>query len=294
MPHCSEGEYDDAHHAACGCKHPILNNMVSDRHNAAVHKLVDDIHKAHHESPWHLIVHAGVKYNEHATPGSKLPSTTIPQWALPGCTECPDVVLLLGWDETMPIPSDNSLVEFVIADLTYCRGDCSLAAISRKQNKYDGIADRLRARGFRVRGFTEHSLLPKEGREVYATHIAVLALGISGEVYKATHHVMSALGLDAQAISKLTKALHVHGLTQTDSILALNSQVSRQYNSEWGQRPHHHQYICHSTSADWAPARRHHRNCTTSACWGRLGGGDRCVRSRSLLTRLSSVRRFAG
>ena len=120
----------------------------------------------------------------------------------------------------MPIPSDNSLVEFVIADLTYCRGDCSLAAISRKQNKYDGIADRLRARGFRVRGFTEHSLLPKEGREVYATHIAVLALGISGEVYKATHHVMSALGLDAQAISKLTKALHVHGLTQTDSILS--------------------------------------------------------------------------
>ena len=118
-------------------KHPVLNNMVSGRHNAAVHILVDDIHKAHHESPWHLIVHAGVKYNEHAPPGSKLPSTTIPQWALPSCTECPDVVLLLGWDETMPIPSDNSLVEFVIADLTYCRGDCSLAAISRKQNKYD-------------------------------------------------------------------------------------------------------------------------------------------------------------
>ena len=31
---------------------------------------------------------------------------------------------------------------------------------------------------------------------------------------------MSALGLDAQAISKLTKALHIHGLTQTDSILS--------------------------------------------------------------------------
>ena len=47
-----------------------------------------------------------------------------------------------------------------------------------------------------------------------------LALGISGEVYKATHHVMSALGLDALAISKLTKALHLHGLTKTDSILS--------------------------------------------------------------------------
>jgi len=41
-------------------------SAVTGTTDAAVHKLVDDIHKAHHESPWHLIVHAGVKYNEHA------------------------------------------------------------------------------------------------------------------------------------------------------------------------------------------------------------------------------------
>jgi len=101
---------------------------------------------------------------------------------------------------------------------------------------------------------------------------------------------MSALGLDAQAISKLTKALHVHGLTQTDSILStrkfldsgtIQSGDSGPSTTNTSATPHQ--------SADWAPARRHHCNCTTSssACWGRLGGGgDKCGRSRSpLLTR---------
>jgi len=58
----------------------------------------------------------------------------------------------------MPPPTDNKLIEFVIADATYCRGDCSLTAISRKQAKYDNTANHLRARGFRVRGFDDRSL----------------------------------------------------------------------------------------------------------------------------------------
>ena len=94
--------------------------------------------------------------------------------------------------------------------------------------------------------------------------------------YKATHHVMSALGLDAQAISKLTTALHVHGLTTTDSILSTCKFLSTvvRYRARAARAasgpalPYlHHQCICHSTSADWAPARRHHRHFTTSACW---------------------------
>ena len=50
--------------------------MITDRHNAAVHKVADEIRKAHHEREWHLLVHAGTKFSEEL--GSPLPSTTIP------------------------------------------------------------------------------------------------------------------------------------------------------------------------------------------------------------------------
>ena len=56
---CGLGKYDDGHHAACVCPHPVLNKMITDRHNAAVHKVADEIRNAHHEREWHLLVHAG-------------------------------------------------------------------------------------------------------------------------------------------------------------------------------------------------------------------------------------------
>ena len=161
---------------------------------------------------------------------ANLPSTTIPPWALPDCTLCPDLVLILGWDAKMSIPTSRAefeQIEFVIADLAYCRGDCSLNAIKRKQAAYDSIATALRARGFRVRGFDTCSLLPAKGKEDAAPHIAALALGISGEVYHATQHVLSALGLNAQATARLIKTLHRHALTETASILATRRHLER-------------------------------------------------------------------
>ena len=58
--------------------------------------------------------------------------------------------------------AERNRISFTVADLTYCRGDCSLGAIERKQKKYDYIMDELRARGFEVHGFTSTSLLPKD------------------------------------------------------------------------------------------------------------------------------------
>jgi hypothetical protein len=70
--------------------------------------------------------------------------------------------------------------------------------------------DELRARGFEVHGFTStSSLLPKDEEEV-AQRIGVLALGITGEVFTANQHVMSTLGLNAQATARLIKALHIN------------------------------------------------------------------------------------
>jgi len=218
---CGLGKYDDGHHAACVCPHPVLNKMITDRHNAAVHKVADEIRNAHHEREWHLLVHAGTKFSEEL--GSPLPSTTIPAWAIPNCKACPDVVLIQGWDQSMKPPTtlaERNRISFTVADLTYCRGDCSLGAIERKQKKYDYIMDELRARGFEVHGFTSTSLLPKDEEEV-AQRIGVLALGITGEVFTANQHVMSALGLNAQATARLIKALHIHTIKETQSILGM-------------------------------------------------------------------------
>ena len=116
--------------------------------------------------------------------------------------------------------AERNRISFTIADLTSCRGDCSLGAIERKQKKYDYIMDELRARGFEVHGFTSTSLLPKDEEEV-AQRIGVLALGITGEVFTANQHVMSALGLNAQATARLIKALHIHTIKETQSILGM-------------------------------------------------------------------------
>ena len=141
----------------------------------------------------------------------------------------------------MPPPTDNKLIEFVIADATYCRGDCSLTAISRKQAKYDNTANHLRARGFRVRGFDDRSLLPKEGREGSANHIAVLALGISGEVFQATRHVLSALGLDTHSVTKLIKTLHLLSLEHTYNILQSRQFLDKTLTHHTTSHKTHHQ-----------------------------------------------------
>jgi len=41
---------------------PLTAFCSADRHNAAVHKVADEIRKAHHEREWHLLVHAGTNF----------------------------------------------------------------------------------------------------------------------------------------------------------------------------------------------------------------------------------------
>jgi len=72
-----------------------------------------------------------------------------------------------------------------------------------------------------VHGFTSTSLLPKDEEEAVAQRIGLLALGITDEVFTANQHVMSALGLNAQATARLIKALHIHTIKETQSILGM-------------------------------------------------------------------------
>jgi ribonuclease HI len=101
-PHCTSpcGSYDDGLHSAICCKHTQLAGMITFRHDKIVHLVVNEMQKAHHERPFHIFVSAGRRFQESSSPLTK----TIPEWALPGCTLKPDIVLVLGWSEDMPAP----------------------------------------------------------------------------------------------------------------------------------------------------------------------------------------------
>jgi hypothetical protein len=79
---------------------------------------------------------------------------TIPAWALPHrpahCT--PDLVLITGWDPSMPPPSPSRSVSFTIVDVAYGRGDTSTNRIKRKQNIYPNLVLLLQQQGWTAHG----------------------------------------------------------------------------------------------------------------------------------------------
>jgi hypothetical protein len=89
--------------------------MITFRHDKAVHLVVSEMQKAHHERPFHLFVSAGRRYQESTAPLT----ATILEWALPAYPLRPDLVFVLGWSEDMLVPTQPTTdIEFVICDLT--------------------------------------------------------------------------------------------------------------------------------------------------------------------------------
>ena len=244
-PHCASqcGAYDCGWHTAAGCQHPTLGGMATFRHDKAVHMIVDKVLKAHHEQPFQLLVSAGRRYQESTAPITK----TIPEWALPGCTLTPDLVLILGLAEgAPPPPRPTPSITFVIADLAVGHGRTSTARITRKQTKYASLIRDLRQRGWSAHAAAQGTCAPEltdddQDAEIPAaagtplppaapraprnTDIFVASLGAAGELYESTVHTLRALGIDKPAITTLLAALHLHLIRSTSNILSTRRKL---------------------------------------------------------------------
>jgi ribonuclease HI len=224
-PHCTSpyGAYDDGLHSAICCKHPQLAGMITLRHDKAVHLIVDAVQKAHHERPFHLFVSAGRRFQE----SSNTLSNTIPDWALPGNTLKPDLVLVLGWSEDMPIPAQPSTdVEFVICDLTCGYGDKSTQRILRKQEKYAHIVNALRLRGWAAQAAASGTSKPADDPESSQnTDIFVASFGATGEIYESSTHALRALGIDKLSLKSLLTSIHLHIVRSTCQILSTRRKL---------------------------------------------------------------------
>jgi hypothetical protein len=136
--------------------------MVTFRHDKAVHLVVSEVQKAHHERPFHLFVSAGLRFQESTAPLS----ATIPQWALPAYPFKPDLVLVLGWSEDMPVPSHptkdiefDSLSRLRPVTCSYSRYT-SARRVAKKQAKYESLVRALRQRGWAARAASPGTCLP--------------------------------------------------------------------------------------------------------------------------------------
>jgi ribonuclease HI len=261
-PHCTSpfGNFDDGLHSATCCRHSQLAGMITFRHDKAVHLVVSEVQKAHHERPFHLFVSAGRRFQESSAPLT----ATIPAWALPAYPLKPDLVLVLGWSEDMPVPAHPTTdIEFVICDLTCGYGHTSARRVAKKQAKYDSLVRALRQRGWAARAASPGTCLsdgalardapPREtpmttmsdddGDDsapppppVY-TDIFVASFGVTGEVYQSTAHSLRALGIDDAALKSLLAAIHLHIVRDTCKILTTRRKLDALLQQQPQQQP---------------------------------------------------------
>jgi hypothetical protein len=222
------GKYDDGWHVASCCTHPVLKGKVTFRHDAAMHRIVDAIQKSHHELPFCLNVSAGRRFQDKDAPITD----TIPPWALPGNRLQPDLVLILGWQEGMPIPAAPTRdVCFVIGDGCFSKGTNCEQTILKKQQKYAPVIHALRQRGWSVRttaGPTCDAATPGDSPFVFF-------LGTTAEIYASTLNSMRAFGIDKDRIKPLAFELHILATKHTCDILntrrAIDKSASTAINS---------------------------------------------------------------
>ena len=216
-PHCHRG-YDNGFHVVSNCGNSQMRGTLTFRHDKAVHILVDFILKAAHAGPFHLFVSAGRRYAD----STETLGATIPAWLYGGeYSGKPDLVLIEGWDESMPVPTEPTAdIRVTIIDLTYGQGDTSTARITRKQTKspYADLVPHLRKRGWSVVGFSSGTSVPDPSfhsgphkpptTETVFDLIGVISLGTTGEIYESTARTIAALAIPHTTVATSLTALH--------------------------------------------------------------------------------------
>jgi hypothetical protein len=211
--------------------------------------------KAHHEKPFHIFVSAGRRFQESSSPLTK----TIPEWALPGCTLKPDIVLVLGWSEDMPAPQrPTTEIEFIICDVTCGYGHTSTKRILRKQQKYANLIRSLRLRGWAARAATPGSYIPPSAnhnasdtdadtpmpqvhddddgdhehpidsaaqRQQIFSDIFIASFGATGDIYASSAYALRALEIEENAIKCLLASIHLHIVRSTCNILSTRRKL---------------------------------------------------------------------
>jgi hypothetical protein len=227
-PHClhQSGGYDDGAHSAAGCKHPALNGPQTFRHDKAAHILYNLLLSQFvqkRRGKWHVFISAGRRFADSAEPLTP----TIPAWALPGNVLTPDLVIIDGWapGDPDPTPADFKNISFTIIDVAYGRGDTSTARITKKQRYYAQLVADLRAAGFTVHGTALGSGLFPDVRKPSTSgvaaydHVAVISLGITGEIYSNIYNVFRALNISGRTLAPVLLELHMHAIRETHRIL---------------------------------------------------------------------------
>ena len=222
-PHCHRG-YDNGFHVVSNCGNSQMRGTLTFRHDKAVHA-----------GPFHLFVSSGRRYAD----STDTLGATIPAWLYGGeYSGKPDLVLIEGWDESMPIPTEPTAdIRVTIIDLTYGQGDTSTARIIRKQTKspYADLVPHLRKRGWSIVGFSSGTSVfdPSFHRgphkptttETVFDSIGVVSLGSTGEIYKSTARTIAALALPPATVATSLTALHRSTIEFFAKLMAIRSAL---------------------------------------------------------------------
>ena len=133
-----------------------------------------------------------------------------------------------GWARDSPPPTtlaEKRRITFVIADVGIGRGDTHCERVRRKQTHTtegstlgyaDDIIPTLRKSGFNAIGFNEKSLLDSETKGMVDQYIGIISIGITGEMYTSTQHVLQAMDLNKYQSKCLMQALHKHACATSE------------------------------------------------------------------------------
>lgn len=132
-PFC--GAIDGPLHFATVCTHPTLSGSRTNRHNEAVHMLVQYIRKHSKLGDSTILLNAG------NGPAGRV-QKTVPHWLLPNYPYLPDITILIGWPQhkfdSGRLPTASEFHSITVLHLEFCfANDFHLEeAIAKKRRAY--------------------------------------------------------------------------------------------------------------------------------------------------------------
>ena len=220
------GARDTGYHAIGGCKDARINNIITARHDKVV-RLIEKAMRKGRLGAYKLLVHAGKHDELEQTPTQR----TVPDCLLPGCSLCPDLMLIRGWqqrDDTAP-GQDNALITLIPAEVAVCCDDFALATVQKKHEYYAELIQQLRAAGWRVLGQNDDGTISDT-----APYIITMPFGSTGMTYEPTITALSALGIQATAAQNLQKDISRTVSRTISTILATKKELERQLPPDQG------------------------------------------------------------